>query len=104
MTGAEKDAFRVAVQQCWVVDPGSQAGRVTVTVEFELGRDGKVAGQVSLIDHNAESDSAANSAYESARRAILRCQTQNGFPLPPEKYEQWRRVQMTFDPEQMVIQ
>ena len=102
MTGAEQDAFRVAVQQCWVVDPGSQAGRVSVTVAFQLGRDGKVAGDVELLTHNADSSEAANSAYESARRAILRCQG-DGFPLPAEKYEQWRLVEMTFDPTQMAI-
>ncbi len=34
--------------------------------------------------------------------AILRCQG-DGFPLPPGKYEQWRMVEMTFDPTQMVI-
>ncbi|TNC47835.1 hypothetical protein FHG66_15820 [Rubellimicrobium rubrum] len=102
MTGAEQDAFRVAVQQCWVVDPGSQAGRVSVTVAFQLSRDGRVAGDVELLTHNADSGEAANSAYESARRAILRCQG-DGFPLPAEKYEQWRMVEMTFDPTQMAI-
>ena len=34
MTGAERDAFRLLVQGCWVVDPGSQAGRVTVKVKL----------------------------------------------------------------------
>lgn len=102
MTDVEWDAFHVAVQQCWVVDPGSQAGRVSVTVAFELGRDGRVAGDVELLTHNAESDEAAGSAYESARRAILRCQG-DGFPLPSEKYEQWRMVEITFDPTQMIV-
>ena len=45
---------------------------------------------------------AAKQAYEAARRAILRCQGE-GFPLPPEKYEQWRVVEMTFNPSEMVI-
>jgi hypothetical protein len=73
-----------------------------VTVAFELGRDGKVVGSVELLTHNAESSEAATSAYDTARRAILRCQ-RDGFPLPTEKYEQWRTVEMTFDPTQMVI-
>jgi hypothetical protein len=102
MTQGERDAFRLAVQGCWVVDPGSQAGRVTVTVVFEMTRDGRVAGNVQLLTHNAGSAEAASSAFEAARRAILRCQG-DGFPLPAEKYEQWRLVEMTFNPEQMVI-
>ncbi|EPX85856.1 hypothetical protein ruthe_01577 [Rubellimicrobium thermophilum DSM 16684] len=103
LTGAERDAFRIAVQSCWVVDPGSQAGRTTVTVVFELGRDARVQGDVRLLSHNAESQAAADSAFAAARRAILRCQGE-GFPLPPEKYEQWRLVEMTFNPTLMTIQ
>ncbi len=47
-------------------------------------------------------DGQTNSAYEAARRAILRCQGE-GFPLPAEKYEQWRMQELTFDPAQMSI-
>ena len=39
---------------------------------------------------------------EAARRAIIRCGAR-GFELPPEKYEQWRDIEMTFDPERMRI-
>jgi hypothetical protein len=103
MTGAERDAFRLSVQGCWVVDPGSQAGRVTVTVAFELGRDGRVAGDVSLLTHDGATPEAANAAFEAARRAVMRCQG-GGFPLPAEKYEQWRLVEMTFNPLRGTIQ
>ncbi len=103
MTQGERDAFLLAVQGCWVADPASEAGRVSVTVAFEVTRDGRVAGNVQLLTHNASSAEAANSALEATRRAILRCQG-DGYPLPAEKYEQWRLVEMTFNPEQMVIQ
>jgi hypothetical protein len=36
-------------------------------------------------------------AFENARRAILRCGAQ-GYNLPPEKYEQWKLVTINFDP------
>ena len=103
MTGGERDAFRVAVQGCWVVDVGSAASRVTVTVAFELGRDGRVVGnEVVMINNTGGEPAAIQTAFESARRAVLRCQA-DGFPLPPEKYEQWRVVEMTFNPAEMRI-
>jgi len=106
MTGSERDAFRVAVENCWNVDTGSEASRVIVSVGFELGRDGKVAGNIRLISNSDGPPAAVSAAFESARRAILRCQTANGangFPLPPDKYEQWREVVMNFDPQAMTI-
>ena len=96
--------FGLLVVRGWVCVRGRVGGGLVLGVLWVVGRHAKVAGEVRLLNHNAESDAAANSAYESARRAILRCQSQGGFPLPEDKYEQWRRVQMTFDPEQMVIQ
>jgi hypothetical protein len=84
------------------VDPGSQAGLTTVTVVFELGQDGRVSGDVRLLTHNAATAEAANSAFEAARRAVLRCQG-DGYDLPDDKYAQWRLVEMTFNPDQMVI-
>ncbi|WP_093968551.1 hypothetical protein [Actibacterium lipolyticum] len=103
MTSGEKDALRIGVQRCWVVDAGSEAGRITVTVAMSLTEDGKVAGNsIKMIANSGGSDQAVNSAFQSARRAILRCQ-QNGYDLPKEKYAQWRDVEMTFNPEKMRI-
>ncbi|MEM6478789.1 MAG: energy transducer TonB, partial [Pseudomonadota bacterium] len=39
-------------------------------------------------------------AFEAARRAIIRCGAK-GFDLPSEKYDQWKEIEMTFNPEQM---
>ena len=41
-------------------------------------------------------------AYEAARRAIIRCGAK-GFDLPREKYDHWRDIKMTFNPEKMRI-
>lgn len=100
MTGAERDSFRIAVNRCWNVDPGSVAARVTVEVGFSLNRDGTVIGnEVRLISSDGD-QSATNTAFEAARRAILRCQS-GGYELPDDKYEQWKDVVITFDPSGM---
>ncbi|CUH78194.1 hypothetical protein [Tropicibacter naphthalenivorans] len=102
MTGGERDAFRIAVQKCWQVDVGSQAANVTVTVGFELGQDGKVVnGTVRMIGADGGNASATETAFQAARRAVLRCQLPNGYDLPADKYDQWKQVEMTFNPQDM---
>ena len=100
MTPGEKDALRLAVQSCWVIDPGSPAARVVVTVGMSLTEEGRVQeGSVELISNTEGDPAAVRTAFDSARRAILRCDAeQSGFDLPREKYSQWRNVEITFDP------
>ncbi|WP_204113375.1 energy transducer TonB [Shimia biformata] len=100
LTSAEKDGLRIAVQDCWVVDVGSQAANVTVTVGMSLDRNGRVQGDIRLIGATGGDSTAANTAFQAARRAILRCQ-KDGYKLPPEKYDSWRDVEITFNPEKM---
>jgi len=101
LTGSERDAFRLSVQRCWVVDVGSEAASVTVVVGMSLNRDGTVAdGSLRLLEGSGGSDSAVQTAFQVARRAILRCGA-SGFDLPVEKYDQWRNIEMTFNPEGM---
>jgi len=100
LTGGERDSFRVAVNRCWNVDPGSVAARVTVEVAFNLDRDGTVTGnEVRLLSSQGDSG-AVDTAFQAARRAILRCQS-GGYDLPADKYDQWQEVVITFDPSGM---
>lgn len=101
MTGAERDAFRLSVQRCWVVDVGSEAANVTVVVAMSMTPEGRVAdGTLRLLEGSGGSDAAIQTAFQAARRAILRCGA-SGFELPVEKYDQWRNIEMTFNPEGM---
>ncbi|MBT54206.1 MAG: cell envelope biogenesis protein TolA [Mameliella sp.] len=102
MTTGEREALRLAVQACWVVDVGSEAANITVTVGFEMEQDGRVV-QSSLKMLNASQGSAAavQTAFQVARRAVLRCQGAEGYALPAEKYDQWREIEMTFNPATM---
>ena len=50
------------------------------------------------------SPEAQRTAFDWARRAILRCQVENGgYKLPPEKYAQWQQVEVTFNPTDMRV-
>ncbi|MBB93572.1 MAG: energy transducer TonB [Rhodobacteraceae bacterium] len=102
LTGGEQEALRVAVSQCWSVGPLSSAAlATTVVVGVSMTPDGRpVTNSIRLVSWSGGADSAAQQAFDAARRAIIRC-GQQGYPLPADKYEQWRDIEMTFNPEKM---
>jgi hypothetical protein len=104
MTDGEKDALRVAVQACWNVGSlSSDALLTTVTVGLTVAQDGiPDVASIEMISFEGGTEASARQAYEAARRAIIRCGAK-GFQLPPEKYEQWRTIEMEFNPERMRI-
>lgn len=104
LTAGEKDALRVAVQQCWNVGSlSSDALGTTVVVTVRLSEDGRPDnGSIRMLSHSGGSAESARQAFEAARRAIIRCGA-NGFNLPKDKYAQWRDIEMTFNPEKMRI-
>ncbi|UWR23380.1 energy transducer TonB [Sulfitobacter sp. S190] len=103
MSSGEKDALRLAVQACWLVDPGASWARTTVTVAMSMTQDGRVvANSIRMIASEGGDAALAETAFQAARRAILLC-GREGYPLPPEKYGQWKDIEMTFNPERMRI-
>lgn len=104
LSRGEKDALRLAVQQCWNVGSlSSEALRTTVVVAVSMGRDGRPdSGSIRMLNATGGSDGAARQAYEAARRAILRCGAR-GYNLPTDKYNQWQEIEITFNPERMRI-
>jgi hypothetical protein len=102
MTAGEKDALRVAVSACWNVGSlSTEALATTVTLGVSMDPSGMPnPGSIRMVDYAGGSEGAARQAFEAARRAILRC-AQAGYPLPPEKYDQWQTIEMVFDPSGM---
>lgn len=104
LTAGEKDALRVAVQNCWNVGSlSSEALRTTVVVGVDMSEDARpVNSSIQMLSASGGSGDAAKQAFEAARRAIIRCGS-GGFDLPVEKYDHWRDIEMTFNPERMRI-
>ena len=102
MTGGEKDALRVAVKQCWNIGSlSSEALRITVTLRVDVAQSGVPdAGSIRMTGFEGGTEAGARMMFEVARRAIIRC-GKNGFPLPPEKYDSWKDLELVFDPNGM---
>ena len=104
LTSGEKDALRIAVQKCWNTGSlSTEALKTTVVVGVSMNEDGTPdTGTIRLIESRGGSGGSVNQAFQAARRAIIRCGAR-GFSLPSDKYEQWRDIEMTFNPENMRI-
>ena len=75
-----------------------EAFRTVVVMAIDLTRDGKpVPTSLKMVEHDNGSDAAARQGFEVARRAVLECGF-HGFDLPEEKYEQWRQLELVFNP------
>jgi hypothetical protein len=97
MTANELDALRARLAQCWSppigwIDPSE----VRVVLLLALNADGSVNGEPRVVE--APQGQFARQAPESALRAVRRCAP---YILPPEKYDAWREVKVTFDPQDM---
>ncbi|MCT4683195.1 MAG: hypothetical protein N4A39_05640, partial [Roseicyclus sp.] len=99
---AAREGFRVAVSQCWNVGSlSTEAQRTTVVVGVDMSREGRpVDGTLRLVSYEGGSQSAAQQAFEAARRAILRCGT-DGYGLPAESYAHRRQGARVFNPARM---
>ncbi|MBL4750975.1 MAG: hypothetical protein JKX71_10420 [Amylibacter sp.] len=101
LTGGEKEGLVLAVQQCWNVPIGLQdADDLVVIIAIELTQDGQLKGKPKLIDPTGTPTRAITQAFEAGRRALMRCAP---YDLPAEKYEQWRQIEVVFNPKEMVL-
>ncbi len=96
MTATELDALRSRLAQCWSPPIGwTDPAEIRVVVMISLNPDGSVADEQVEERPNGRYEQAAP---ESALRAVRRCAP---YSLPPEKYESWKQVRITFDPTEM---
>jgi hypothetical protein len=100
LNNGEIGDIRSAISSKWNVGSmGSGAMATTITIRVTFDQTGKPTN-FELIE---QSGPDANTAFATARRAIQRAYTENpgGIPLPPGKYETWRVLDFTFDPNGM---
>jgi hypothetical protein len=102
LSPSQADALRLAIQQCWNVGAlSTDALMVTVTVAFNMTPNAMPeAGSIRVISASGGTEAAVAQAFETARRAIIRC-AGDGYGLPAEQFEAWREIEITFNPEGM---
>ncbi len=99
MSQNELDAFRKRLEECWSPPPGvDNTSKLQVVIRVLFNLDGSVARPPELVSGPASALGPAMA--ESAKRAVLRCQPFK--MLNPEHYEQWKDIEINFDPKYML--
>ncbi len=99
---SEKDSIRNQFQSCWYPPAGAKdAANLLIDLHVELTEDGTVT-KVEFTGDNSRynSDSFFRAAADSAMRAVQKCSPLKN--LPPEKYGNWREMDLTFDPKDLL--
>lgn len=102
LTISEKDLVRRQIQRCWNLPAGAKnAHEMIISIRMAMNPDGTVQQARILDDARMSTDPFYRTMAESALRAALnpRCQP---FKLPPEKYQRWKDMKLTFDPREML--
>jgi membrane protein involved in colicin uptake len=97
---SDLDLIRRQIEPCWNVPSGARyAENLVVSIKIELDQTGAVRTATVVDSGRASSDPAYRAAAESARRAVWDC---SPLKLPPDKYDAWKSITMTFDPRQVL--
>lgn len=96
LTDTEQDALLARIARCWSVSMLSTAAQsAVISVYVDIGPDKKpVTASIKLAGSDAD-HAATRQAFETARRAIMRCGA-NGLPLPDGKEAAWGRLDLIF--------
>jgi outer membrane biosynthesis protein TonB len=98
LSQGELSAFRQRLVECWNPPVGvREAERLRVIIRVLFNPDGTVARPPELVE--ATVSPLGPPTAESAMRAILTCQPFK--MLKPETYEQWKDIEINFDPREM---
>ncbi len=99
MSLSELDALRARLAQLWTIPAGAKDPQeLVVLIRIKLKPDGTLAAAPMVVNNGTSALFAA--ARDSAVRALYRGQPFD--MLKPEHYEQWKDIEITFDPRDMI--
>src|SRR5690242_17800735 len=99
LSQSEIDALRARISSCWSPPPGIDASsRVYVVLRVLFKADGSMVQAPTLVEGSASALGPA--LAESAKRALLLCQPFT--MLRPEHYDQWKDLELKFDPHELL--
>jgi hypothetical protein len=99
LSQSEIDALRARISNCWSPPPGVDANsKLYIVLDVQFKPDASMAREPAVVEGSASSLGPA--LAESARRALLKCQPFT--MLRPEHYDQWKDLQLKFDPQELL--
>lgn len=99
LSQSEIEALRARISNCWSPPPGINANsRLYVVLRVLFKTDGSMVQAPTLVEGSASPLGPA--LAESAKRALLLCQPFT--MLKPEHYDQWKDLELKFDPHELL--
>jgi hypothetical protein len=99
MSQSEIDALRARISSCWSPPPGVDANsKLYVVLRVLFKPDGSMVNEPVLVEGTASQLGPA--LAESAKRALLLCQPFT--MLKREHYDQWKDLELKFDPHELL--
>jgi len=99
MSQSEIDALRARISSCWSPPPGIDANsKVYVVLRVLFKPNGSLVQEPVLVEATASTLGPA--LADSAKRALLLCQPFT--MLRPEHYDQWKDLELKFDPHELL--
>ena len=94
--------MRRQIQQCWNMPVGARdAQNLVVEVIINVNPDRTLQGADIVDKSRMATDSFYRAAAEAALRALYNPKC-SPLELPADKYEQWKTIDFTFDPRDML--
>jgi hypothetical protein len=98
LTDDEIAQFKAHLKTCWKLPAGvKESDKVKVVIRIALRPNGVLAAQPSLLE--AAASELGLPVYRSGVAALKACAPYN--MLPPEKYKEWRVLDINFSPDEM---
>jgi outer membrane biosynthesis protein TonB len=98
LSQSEIDALKSRLRQCWNPPVGAaDVAKLHVVFRVLFKRDGTILNNPVLVE--APPSQIGPVLAESAKRALLQCQPYT--MLKPEHYDQWKDMEIKFDPREM---
>ena len=102
LTVSVVDALRVAMTRCWTIDTKrSDVSGIRAVAHLTMRPNGMVGDVWFESAGRADTDPAFAYVLDTIRSAINVCQPFK--MLPPNEYEKWRQIQLTFYPTQGTV-
>jgi hypothetical protein len=99
LSQSEIDALRARISSCWSPPPGVDAtSKLYVVLRVLFKTDGTMSQTPVLVEGSVSALGPA--LAESAKRALLLCQPFT--MLKPEHYDQWKDLELKFDPQELL--
>jgi outer membrane biosynthesis protein TonB len=98
IASSDTTAFREHLKSCSTLPSSlSPADNIKIVLRVAFTRDGKLAGDPTLVEASASAKGPA--LMESAIKALRACQPYT--MLPADKYDEWKIIDMPFTPQDM---